>query len=89
MDERLKELIAKHALPGRINAEGKVVLGPLLPEHYKLMLSQEAGLFKWRAGTPLIKLPDQLNPCKKGQQLNPDAATRPDGKVDTSPDVKR
>jgi len=89
VDERLRELVAKHALPGRVDAKGVVVLGPLSPEHYKVILSQENGLFDWTAGGPLIKLPDELDPCKKQQELNPDTATKPNGKVDTSPDLKR
>jgi len=87
--ERLEELVTNHALPGRIDAKGTVVLGPLSPEHYELILAQESGLFNWTAGFPLIKLPDELDTCKKGQQLNPDAATKPNGKVDTSPDLRR
>ena len=90
MDKRLRELVAKHALPGQIDAERKVeVLGPLSLEHYKVILAQESGLFDWRAGAPLIKLPDELDPCKKGRELNPDAATKPNEKVNTSPGSKR
>ena len=87
--ERLRELVAKHALPGRVEAKGQVVLGPLSPEHYKVVLSQESDIFNWRIGFPLIKLPDELDPCKKRQELNPNAATKGNGKADTSPDLRR
>jgi hypothetical protein len=76
VDKRLRELVAKHALPGRVDAKAVVVLGPLSPEHYKVILSQENGLFDWRAGGPLIKLPDELDPCNKGQAPNPDAGKK-------------
>ena len=87
--KRLNELIGKGALPGHVDPNGHVVLGALSPDHYRLIVSPESGLFDWTDPQPFIKLPDELDPCKKGRQLNPDAGTKPNGKVDISPDSTR
>jgi len=69
LDKRLKELVEQEALPGRIEPSGRVLLGPLKPEHYHLILTYKTGLFDWtKPFLPLIKLPPGLDPCKKSEQ---------------------
>ena len=66
LHRRLKELVQKGALPGRIESSGRVVLGALKPEHYDVLFSQESGIIDWRPPSLVfMKLPPQLDPCKK------------------------
>lgn len=70
-DVRLLWLVGKGALPGRLESkkpEAPLVLGPLLPEHYHIILSAESGLFEWQKPIVFLKVPDELDPCKKPAQ---------------------
>ena len=62
----LKALVEKGALPGHVDPDGTVILGALSPEQYWLIVSPESGVFDWTTPRPLIKLPEDLDPCKKG-----------------------
>ena len=68
LDERLRRLVEKGAVPGRVADDGTVVLGALKPEHYKRIFEQESGAINWAQPIPLLKLPSALDPCKKGKQ---------------------
>jgi len=66
-DETLRKLIKQRLVPGRIEPSGKVILGALTSEHYRLILSEKSGLFRWKALAPYLKLPPELDPCKKAE----------------------
>lgn len=68
LDKRLRRLVDEGAIPGHIAEDGKVVLGPLQPDHYKRLFDQETGVVRWTDPMPVTKLPDALDPCKKGEQ---------------------
>jgi hypothetical protein len=68
LGNRLKEFVVRGALPGRIDPAGRVILGSLLPEHYRLMLLPEAGLLDTWGSYQIVKLPPDLEPCKKGEK---------------------
>ena len=68
LSKRLTALVQTGALPGRVESSGRVVLGQLTAEHYRLILSEEGGVVYWMSPYPFIKLPDKLDPCKKGEQ---------------------
>ena len=65
--ERFKALVEKGTLPGRVNGES-VTLGHLNPEHYETILSEERPLVHWRDPIISLKLPEDLDPCKKDPQ---------------------
>jgi hypothetical protein len=68
VENRILWLVGKGALPGHLmsnSPDSPVVLGPLSSKHYELMLSVETGLFDWHQPTVFVKLPDDLDPCKK------------------------
>lgn len=58
-------LVEQGLLPGRIEPSGDVVLGELSYEHYRLILSEKSGIFSWQDPMPYLKLPPELDPCKK------------------------
>jgi hypothetical protein len=68
-DKRLRDLVANETLPGRVDSQGEVILGSLKLEHYRLLLAQETGLLDLTSPSMvLVKLPDSLDPCKKGEK---------------------
>jgi len=64
---RVKALVEQGTLPGRVDGED-VTLGHLNPEHYATILSEERPLVHWRDPIISLKLPDDLDPCKKDHQ---------------------
>lgn len=66
LNKRLKALIEKGALPGHVDPDGMALLGALSQAHYQLIVSPDSGVFNWTMPMPYIKLPDELDPCKKG-----------------------
>ena len=66
--DRFKSLVEKGALPGRVEGK-KVILGPLSPEHYEVLLSEEQPLVAWqRPSAYLLKVSLGLDPCTKGEK---------------------
>jgi hypothetical protein len=67
---RLERLIDDGRLPGRKDERGARILGPLSPEHYRLIFSPPNpgwGPFEFGPSSYVFtKLPDDLNPCKSG-----------------------
>jgi hypothetical protein len=70
LDARLSVLIEKGVLPGHIDSDKHAVLEHLSPDHYRVLLSPSTGLFRWREGNPLIKLPSELDPCSKRRPVH-------------------
>jgi len=63
----LGELIEQGRLPRRYDEDGVPILGPLTEEHYDAMFRVRSDWLE-KSGSTLIKLPDALNPCKKGDK---------------------
>ena len=81
-EQRVKALVEQGELPGRIE-DDRVMLGALTQEHYKLLLRNRRTEVEYpmpakddypdfpgtkHALAMLIKLPDELDPCKKGDR---------------------
>lgn len=77
-DQRVKALVKQDELPGRIEA-GRVILGALTQEHYKLLFRTRRTKVEYPIAAKddypdverkavAIKLPDELDPCKKGDK---------------------
>jgi hypothetical protein len=69
--KRIRALVEQGALPGRIE-NNNVILGTLTPQHYRVLLpenkdSKEAPPVLWRSVRFSMKLPEELDPCKKGE----------------------
>lgn len=69
--KRIRALVEQGAIPGRIENEN-VILGTLMPEHYRVLLPENPGAKEvppvhWRSARFSMKLPDELDPCKKGE----------------------
>ena len=68
---RIDSLIDEGKLPGRRDESGTRILGPLSLEHYKLIFSKETDPFDIFPGRYVFtKLPDEIDPCKKGGATN-------------------
>jgi hypothetical protein len=77
-EERVKALIEQGEIPGRIEGSHPI-LGALTPEHYNLIFALRRDSVEYplaaKNDSPMlplvassfIKLPDELNPCKKGE----------------------
>jgi len=64
-EERVRELVVSGALPGFVY-EGDVVIWPLSPDQYSVLLSDARPTF--RCDLPLevfMRLPAELDPCRK------------------------
>lgn len=61
-DERVRELVVSGALPGFVY-EGDVVIWPLSPDQYSVLLSDARPAF--RAVDVFMRLPAELDPCRK------------------------
>lgn len=79
--QRAKALVEQGELPGRIEAS-RVILGALTQEHYKLLFHNRGteveypmaakddypDVYFTMRGYWFLKLPDELDPCKKGDK---------------------
>ncbi len=63
-DDRFESLVRQGALPGRIE-DGRLILGHLDPEHYQALASVERPVVHWEDPTVFLRLPPELDPCKK------------------------
>jgi len=75
-DDSLKDRLDEGTLPGHVDQSGSIVLGELGRDHYRLILSEKGGVVGWKRPFPLLKLPPDLDPCRKGEQGAEDS---PDG----------
>jgi hypothetical protein len=64
--ERVKELLEQGALPGRVD-NNRVILGALGSEHYQILLASKHPAFARQPLDVMMKLPDDLDPCRKGE----------------------
>ncbi|MGE5730587.1 MAG: hypothetical protein ACM37U_01510, partial [Gemmatimonas sp.] len=65
-DDRFESLVRQGALPGRTE-DGKLILGHLDSEHYKVLASIERPVVHWEDPTVFVRLPSELDPCRKGE----------------------
>ena len=64
-EERVRELVVSGALPGFVY-EGDVVIWPLSPDQYSVLLAVERPVFRCDVpGIVFMRLPDELDPCRK------------------------
>lgn len=61
-EERMRELVVSGALPGFVH-EGDVVIWPLSPDQYSVLLSDARPAF--RVVDAFMRLPAELDPCRK------------------------
>ena len=64
----LRSLIESGAIPGRLE-KGEPVLGKLGQAHYQILFSQEHPVVDWRFAFPMVRLPSELDPCRKKIEL--------------------
>jgi len=69
--KRIRALVEQGALPGRIE-NNDVILGTLTAQHYRVLFpdnrdSRGGPPVLWRSVRFSMKLPDDLDPCKKGE----------------------
>jgi hypothetical protein len=65
-DARVRELVMSGVLPGFV-CEGDVVIWPLSPGHYPVLLSDARPAFRCYPpyGEVFVRLPTELDPCRK------------------------
>ena len=67
---RVEELVELGLLPGRVEKH-RVVLGSLAPEHYGVLLGGERPAWSGEPALVAVKLPAELDPCRKLDQPKP------------------
>jgi hypothetical protein len=65
-EERVKDLVEQGVLPGRVE-DRRVILGALGSDHHQILLSSQHPAFNREPSGVAMKLPDNLDPCRKAE----------------------